>query len=172
MVSGSAPHSAAAGFKWSVALREAGLLLLGALAVTAVSWLLRSDGLPLTADPVVYELELPAPVIGIQEALARYDEGEYLFVDTRTRTGEDFETIPGAFLIQESTFDDDLLRYFDFMTPTDHFILFGDGDLLQIASIATRFLDRGYPHLLILKGGLSAWRRAGGEISQRKGDQP
>jgi rhodanese-related sulfurtransferase len=171
MITGISTHSAGAEGKWSAALREAGLLLLIALAATAASWMLRSDGLPLTADPVAYELELPAPLTEIGEALARYEEGDFLFVDTRPRTGEDFDTIPGAFLIQESSFDDDLLSYFDFMTPEDHLILFGDGDLLQVSSIATRLLDRGYPNLLILKGGLSAWRGAGGEISQRKGDR-
>lgn len=165
-------HAAVAEFKWSASLKEAGLLLVIALAATALSWLLRSDGLTLAADPVVYELELPVPLVEIEEALIHYDEGDYLFVDTRPRTGGDFETIPGAFFIQEGSFDDDLLRYFDFMTSADHFILFGDGDLLPTSSTATRLLDRGYPNLVILKGGLSAWRRAGGEISQRKGDRP
>jgi rhodanese-related sulfurtransferase len=155
-------------FTWSASLREAGLLLLIALVATAGSWFLRGDRLPLTADPVVYELEIEAPLMEISEALARYDEGDYLFVDARTRTGEDFQTIPGAFLIQESSFSDDLLRYFDFMTPEDNLIIFGDGNLLQVSNTATLLKDRGYPNLFILKGGLTAWRRAGGEIAERK----
>lgn len=160
----------AAKFTWSASLREAGLVLLFAMVVTGVSWLVRSDGLPLTADPVVYELELAAPLTSVEEALALYEEGDYFFVDTRPRTGADYQTIPGAFLIQESGFDDDLLEYFEFMTPEDHFILFGDGNLFQVSNIATRMMDRGYLNLLILKGGLAAWRQAGGEISQRSGD--
>lgn len=158
-----------ADFKWPATLREAGLVLAFALVVTAITWLVRSDGLPLVADPVTYELELAAPLTGIEEALALYDEGDYFFVDTRSRTGEDFQTIPGAFLIQEGSFDDDLLEYFDIMTPEDHFILFGDGNLSQVSNIATRMKDRGYPNLFILKGGLAAWRTAGGEISHRTG---
>ena len=163
------PPVAQTDFKWSATLREAGLVLVIALVITAISWFVRSDGLPLVADPVSYELELAAPLAGIQEALAWYDEGDYFFVDTRSRTGEDYQTIPGAFLIQESSFDDDILAYFDFMTPEDHFILFGDGNLFQVSNIATRMKDRGYLNLFILKGGLSAWRHAGGEISQRTG---
>jgi rhodanese-related sulfurtransferase len=157
--------------RWSASLREAGLLLAFALLATAVSWLLRSDPLPLAADPVVYELELDAPLATIAEALVLYDEGDFIFVDTRPRTEGEFQTIPGAFFIRESTFDDDLLEHFDFMTPEDHFILFGDGDLFPVSNIAARLKDRGYPNLFILKGGLAAWRKAGGEISHRSGEE-
>lgn len=156
--------------KWSVSFREAGLLLLLALLTTGLSWMLRSDGLPLRADPMVYELELAAPLIATDEALAHYDEGEFFFVDTRPRTGGAFETIPGAFFIGETSFNDDLLEYFDFMTTADHFILFGDGDLSPVSNIAGRMMDRGYENLFILKGGLGAWSSAGGDISQRTGD--
>ena len=50
------------------------------------------------------------------------------------------------------------------MTPEDHLVLFGDGDLLPVSNIAARLMDRGYPNLLILKGGLAAWRQG------RRGD--
>ena len=146
-------------------------MLLFALAATAVSWLLRSDSLPFLADPVGYEVELAAPLTGIEEALVLYDEGEYLFVDTRPRTDGKFQTIPGAFFIHEASFDDDLLEYFDFMTPDDHFILFGDGDLFQVSNVAARMKNRGYHNLFILRGGLAAWLRAGGEMSHRTGGE-
>lgn len=146
--------------------------MLVAVVATSVSWILRSDGLPFTADPTGYELELAAPLTGIDEALALYEEGDYFFVDTRPGVEGDFQTIPGAFFIRAESFDDDILANFDFMTPEDHFILFGDGDLLPVSTIASRMMDRGYPNLLILKGGLAAWRKAGGDISQRTGGQP
>jgi len=171
MRSGTSTASALAGFKWSASIREAYLLLLVALFVTAVSWVLRSDGLSLATDPVEYELELAAPLIVTGEALALYDEGEYLFVDTRPGTDGKFQTIPGAFFIREASFDDDLLEYFDFMTPEDHFILFGDGDLFMVSDIAARMKNRGYQNLFILKGGLAAWRGASGEISHRTGSE-
>lgn len=171
MRKGNPVQSALAGFQWAVSVREAGLLLLLTVALTSVSWLLRDDGLPFAADPVGYELELAAPLTSTEEALALYDEGDYLFVDTRTATDGDFQTIPGAFFIREATFDDDLLEYFDFMTTEDHFILFGDGDLFPVSNIAARMKDRGYQDLLILKGGLEAWLRAGGEISKRNGGE-
>lgn len=167
------PSSPAATGHWRPAsLREAGLLLLISLLVTGVSWFLRSDGLPLTADPAGYELELAAPLVRIDQALALYEEGEYLFVDARSFVEVEFQTIPGAFFIRQDTFDDDLLGYFDFMGPEDHFILFGDGNLLPISNIAARMMERGYENVFILKGGLEAWRAAGGEISHRTGDEP
>ncbi len=168
---GNTARSALAEFKWSVSLREAGLLLLFAVVVTTVSWYMRDDGLPLAADPVGYDLELAAPLTSTEKALALYDEGEYLFVDTRPENNGDFQTIPGAFFIREASFDDDLLEYFDFMTTEDHFILFGDGELFPVSNIAARMKDRGYQDLFILKGGLDAWLRAGGEISRRNGGE-
>ncbi len=103
-------QSALAEFNWSVSFREAGVLLLVTAVVTSVSWIMRDDGLPFAADPVGYELELAAPLTSTEEALVLYDEGDYLFVDTRTATNGDFQTIPGAFFIREATFDDDLLE--------------------------------------------------------------
>ena len=161
----------AAVFHWSVSLREAGLLLLVAVAATAVSWFLRPDGLTLLADPVTYELELAAPLIGTDDALVLYDEGIHLFIDTRVQPEGAFETVPGAFFIREASFDDDLLEYFEFMTTDDYLILFGDGDLFPVSNLAARLKERGYTNLLILKGGLGAWKNAGGEISQRNGGE-
>lgn len=169
MRTGTPTPSQAASFQWSASFKEAGALLLVSVVVMTVSWLLRSDGLSLNADPTGYELELAAPLTGIEEALALYEEGDYFFVDTREAVAGDFQTIPGAFFIRAASFNDDILEYFDLMTPEDHFILFGDGDLLPVSTIASRMIDRGYPNLTILKGGLAAWRRAGGEISQRTG---
>jgi len=171
MSTGTQTPAPAESFRWSVSLKEAGLLLLVALVAMTASWILRSDGLPWKVDPTGYELELAAPLTGIDEALALYEEGDYFFVDTRGAVAGDFETIPGAFFIRADSFDDDILAYFDIMTPEDHFILFGDGDLLPVSTIAARMQERGYPNLFILKGGLAAWRRAGGEISQRTGGQ-
>jgi len=85
-----------------VSLREAGLLMLIAFLATGVSWFLRSDGLSLTADPIGYELELAAPLIQVDPALALYDEGDYLFVDARPSLTDEFQTIPGAFFISVS----------------------------------------------------------------------
>lgn len=158
-----------AGFSWSASIKEAGLLLLIAVAATALSWYLHPGGLPWQADPVAYELELAAPLLGTDEALLLYDQGIHLFIDTRVHGEGEFETVPGAFFIREATFDDDLLEYFDFMTPEDYLILFGDGDLFPVSNLAARLEARGYPNLLILKGGLGAWKKAGGEISQRTG---
>lgn len=158
-------------FSWSASFREAGLLLLVAVILTAASWSLRPEKLPLQADPLTYELELAAPLIDPSDALLLYDEGIHLFIDSRPRPAGAFDTVPGAIFISEENFDDDLLEYFDFMTPEDYLILFGDGDLFSVSNLAVRFQERGYENLLILKGGLGAWRKAGGEISHRTGGE-
>lgn len=148
---------------WPASLREAGILLLVSLLAAGIWWARSADRLPLQAEPAVYELELAAPLVEVAEARILYDEGVHLFVDTRALNSG--ETIPGSLLIREATFDDDLLANFDFMLPEDALILFGDGDLSRTSNIAGRLQQRGFENLLILSGGLAAWKKAGGEIS-------
>jgi len=146
-------------------LREAAFLLLLAILATAATWAVRSDKISLIADARVYELELPAPLVDTATALELFEEGAHLFIDTRDIEPGRVKTIPGALPIRGTTFDDDLLDLFDFLMPEDPLVLFGNGDLLATANIATRLLGRGYSELLILDGGLQAWEKAGGEIS-------
>lgn len=154
--------------QWRLAsLKEAGLLLIASILVTATSWALRSDGLSWQAEPAVYELELAAPLVDIGEALALYEAGEHLFIDTRSEGVEATGVIPGAFFIREQSFDDDLYDLFDILLPEDPLILYGDGNLSAVSNLATLLIDRGYANLLILQGGITAWEAAGGDVSER-----
>lgn len=148
---------------WSATLKEAGLVLLVAVLASGGWWARSTDRLPWVTDPTVYELELAAPLLVVEDALTFYDEGVHLFVDTRAETGG--ETIPGSLFVREDTFDDDLYDNFDFMFPEDELILFGNGNLSRTSNIAARLQGRGYENLVILKGGLSAWKSAGGDTS-------
>jgi len=162
-IKSASPQSSIVQAKWSVSLREAGLLLVLSILAATGWWLRSADRLPLQADPAVYELELAAPLLTVAEAQGMYDEGAHLFVDTRAETGG--ETIPGSFFIREATFDDDLVANFDFMYPEDELILFGNGNLTRTSNVAARLIGRGYENVIILKGGLSAWKNAGGDTS-------
>lgn len=150
----------------SASMKEAGLLLLLAALVTGLSWWLRADSLPLTADPTVYELELAAPVVEIGDAIPLFDEGVHIFVDTRPGDPQGRETIAGSFVIREASFDDDLLAYFDDLYPEDPIILFGRGDLVGTNNIAGRLLARDFSDVQILRGGLHGWQSAGGDVGQ------
>jgi rhodanese-related sulfurtransferase len=141
------------------------ILVLAAAAVTAVTWYFRADPLPLRADPSYYELELAAPLVDPAGALLLFDEGNHLFVDTRPDAAT---TIPGAFRVREATFDDDLLANFDFLTPNDPLVVFGDGSLAAASNVAGRLKERGYADVVILAGGLEAWRRQGGPLVTRE----
>ena len=154
------------------AFREAALLLVLSCVILAASWALRSDRLPLVADARTYELELAAPLVDPEAAILLYDEGVHLFIDTRAVEPGTVATIPGALPIRAETFDDDLLDLFDFLRPEDPLVLFGDGDLLSVSTIASRLADKGYTDLQILDGGVGAWRRAGGEVREADGGTP
>jgi hypothetical protein len=146
-------------------LIEAAGLLAVTLLLVGISWALRPDSLPLKADPTTYEMELSAPLVEVDEALRLFDEGDYLFIDTRRDAAEAAETISGAFIIREKTFDDDLLALMDDLFPEDPLILFGNGELSGVSNITSRLQSRGYENILILRVGVKDWIKAGGMVS-------
>lgn len=153
----------------SAAWRQAILLLVAGVLLTAGRWAFVGERLPLRADPQDYELELAAPLVDVAEARRLYDEGVHLFIDTRAGGPGAEDTVPGAFVIRADFFDDDLLALLDIVVPEDRFILFGDGSLALANNVAARMIQRGYPDVRLLKGGLIAWRAAGGPLSERRG---
>ncbi len=148
-------------------LREAGLLLLATLVLTALSWGLRPPRLPLRADTSLYELDLDFPVVTAVEAIDFYASNSHLFVDTRARAA-DGRRIPGAIDIRQATFEEDLREVFDFLTPEDPLLLIGDGNLLLTSAIAERLREKGYVDVTLMRGGLESWTAAGGETAEAR----
>jgi len=146
-------------------LIEAAGLLIVTIVVVALTWVLRTDSLSLRADPTTYEMELSAPLVDVAAALRLFDEGDYLFIDTRGNAAEAEATISGAFIIREATFDDDLLALMDDIYPEDPMVLFGNGELSAVSNITNRLQSRGYENILILRTGLKGWEKAGGMVS-------
>ena len=149
----------------TLSLRQAVLLLLLVIALTGGIWLLRSERLPLRAELAFYELDLSVPMVTAPAAVALYEEGAHLFVDTRRVEIDNVTHIPGAFSVRQESFDEDLYASMDFLLPEDPVILYGDGNLQAIDAIAARLLDRGFIDLAIMNGGLASWRQAGGPLS-------
>jgi rhodanese-related sulfurtransferase len=157
--------------RWEQASRQAWRLIVLSVAAGLVLWALRPDRLPILADPDVYALDLPVPLISLQEARALYEEGRHLFVDTRPGDPDRRAAIPGSFAIAAATFADDLAAVMDFIYPEDLLILYGEATPLPVATVAVRFLERGYTDVRILQGGLRAWRQAGGPLSGEDRDE-
>jgi rhodanese-related sulfurtransferase len=143
-------------------LGEAGAVLLVAVAAAALLWIVRPDRLSLRADPQYYVSDLAAPLVTVAEARELYEAGSHAFVDTRP--GAAAGGIPGAFRVREDSFADDLYEQRDFLFPEDPLILYGDGNIQQVSAIAARLQERGFADVQILRGGLSAWRAAGGPV--------
>jgi len=152
----------------AAAVRQALLLLALSAVLAAGRWALVGERLPLKADAAAYELELAAPLIEVAQARRSYDEGVHLFIDTREAGPGVEDTVPGAFVIRPGSFDDDMRALLDIVVPEDQFILFGDGSLALANNVAARLIQRGYPNVELLKGGLGAWRAAGGPLSARQ----
>ena len=150
----------------AAALRQAGLLLGLSLSLAAISWALRAERLPLIASEGFYEQNLAAPVLSVPDALRLYEAGTHLFVDTRPVDLETVPHVPGAFPLRGDSLDVDLRRAGDFIYPGDPLVLYGAGDLLPTSATAARLQERGYANLQIMMGGLSAWREAGGPVSE------
>jgi len=150
---------------------EAGLVLAIALVAALASWLARTPRLPLAAERAVYEFELKQPLIAAAAALAHYEAGSHLFVDTRAGLAAGAPRIPGALILRPEQFDDDLAAIIDFIAPEDPIVLYGDR-LQAAAAVAGRLAERGYLELSLLDGGLGAWEAAGGPLSRgREGNR-
>jgi rhodanese-related sulfurtransferase len=145
--------------------RESGILLLAALLAATAAWALRTPRWPLRAQPVFYQQEWSAPLITADAALQLFHQGRHHFVDTRELELPQAAHIPGAFSIRPTSFADDLLAASDFIFPEDAIVLYGTGDLAPVSSVAARFQERGYADVVIMVGGLTAWRTAGGPVS-------
>lgn len=152
-------------FRLGQPLVQAGLLLLVAVLATGISWVVRGDSLSWQADITTYEMELSAPLVEVAEAMRLFDEGDYLFIDTRNQAADAAITISGAFIIREKSFDDDLLALMDDLYPEDPIVLFGNGELSAVSNITNRLQSRGYDNLLILRVGVKGWEKAGGMVS-------
>jgi rhodanese-related sulfurtransferase len=176
------PRTATAGARsrraWP-AWRESAALLACATALAAAVWLVRQPRLPLRADEAVYAQELGYPLIDPAAAVALYRDNLALIVDTRAAGGDvaaggaaaaGGARVPGALVIREATFDDDLLALHDFLTPEDKLVLHGDGNLQVLAAVAARLARRGYTNLVLMRGDLAAWRAAGGPLREADGD--
>ncbi|MBU8869326.1 MAG: rhodanese-like domain-containing protein [Gemmatimonadales bacterium] len=150
---------------WPVSIREAAIVVLITIAAATVTWVSRDNRLPLIADRDFYELELSAPLVDIPGAIALFNEGNYLFIDTRSSLTLEDDTIPGAFTIRALSLNDDLYELADTVYPEDPVILFGNGDLSGVAHVADLLLARGFEDILIMRGDLASWRNQGGETS-------
>ncbi len=151
-------------FPPSSAWRETLMLLGIAVILAAASWLVRTPRLPLQADLELYQLELGVPVITAAQAVPLYEAGIHVFVDTRDDAFSR-ETIPGCFVIRQSTFDADLREVFDFLAQDDPLILYGDGNLVLVSPVLERLKERGYTELQVMRGDPDSFRAAGGELS-------
>ena len=156
----------------AAAVRQALWLLALSVVLAAGRWAFVGERLPLKADAAGYELELAAPLVEVARARRSYDEGVHLFIDTREAGPGVEDTVPGAFVIRPGSFDDDMLALLDIIVPEDRLILFGDGSLALANNVAARLIARGYANVEILKGGLGAWRDAGGPLSPRREAEP
>jgi rhodanese-related sulfurtransferase len=150
-------------------LAEAGGLLLVAALLAAGAWALRTPRLSLQATAAFYEVKLAAPAIGVDQALQFYAEDSCLFIDIRPDSDQALGCIPGALPVRTDTFADDLYALSDFLYPQDKLVLYGTDDLPAVSEVAARFIDRGYENITIMRGGIAAWRRAGGALSTGRG---
>lgn len=163
--SGATAHAAPSPLR--AAARQALLLLALSAALAAARWAAWPPRLPLVADAADYELDLSAPLVDVETARHHYDAGLHLFIDTREAGPEAADAVPGAFTVRPGSFDDDMLALLDIIVPEDRLVLYGDGNLAQANNVAARLVQRGYANVELLKGGLAAWRAAGGPVSAR-----
>jgi len=142
--------------------KELVMLLLISLAVSMLAWAVNPDRLPLNADISVYELEINFNLVNAVDAVQMLNDNAVILLDVRS--GDTSLKLPGAFPVRQESFDNDFRDLFEFILPEDKLLLVGNGDLMSVSAIAERISERGYKNLVLMRGDISAWQHAGGEV--------
>jgi rhodanese-related sulfurtransferase len=146
---------------------RAALLLLSALLIAAIfnaanplgiRWTPTSDGR--VGIPRVYESRLPQ--ITVEQALALFESGETLFVDSRDRKDYEKDHIPGAINLPQRIWVE-VWPEMQSQVPRDRtLVLYCYGGHCGLSTRqAKRLLAEGYENFLILDRGWDGWTEAG-----------
>ena len=140
------------------AIRQAGFLvfLTTAAALATHAWHPRAPALYLIQEP------LRDDEVSMQVIQERW-EGDVLWIDARIQEQFDAEHIPGALLLNEQGFDQQLFNYLDTLQAnTKPVIVYCNAAKCDASRHVLERLKQTLPieHAFVLKGGWQAWQQA------------
>lgn len=140
------------------AIRQALVLLLlgGAAAWATHQWHPRAPALYLVEEP------LRDDEVSMQAIQERW-KGEVLWIDARVQERYDADHVPGALLLNEQHFDEQLFNYLDTLqTNSKPIVLYCDAAKCEASRHVLERLKQTLPieNAYILKGGWNAWKAA------------
>lgn len=133
------------------------MLLTAALALATYAWHPRAPALYLMQEP------LRDDEVSMQAIQERW-KGDVLWIDARIQEQFDAEHIPGALLLNEQGFDQQLFHYLDTLqTNTRPIVIYCSAAKCEASRKVLERLKQTLPieHAFILKGGWKAWQAAG-----------
>jgi rhodanese-related sulfurtransferase len=106
------------------------------------------------------------PRISLDQAHALFEEGGYLFIDTRPKEYFDAGHILGAFHLSTKEFGEpEGTEVISMLRPEDHFVLYCDGGECDASeNVAARLESVGIAHFHIMTASFEEWKKAGYDI--------
>ncbi len=160
--------------KFDQVLRQALWLLFLALVMALIYNFLNPKGIPLVGAwtpkilkqgvvaPPSYDESIDAAVVNLSEAMAAFNSGQAIFLDSRKK--EDFEAghIKGAQRCFLEEFDIEFPLVKDKLPKEALIITYCDGDECELSLFLARNLkNEGYSNVKIFFGGWQEWTQAG-----------
>jgi rhodanese-related sulfurtransferase len=148
------------------ALKQGGLIVLIALAISLAVNHFRSNGLPLVPGPSSKAANgsqsSDEPLVTLEEARALFDAHGAVFIDARPEQDYRAGHIQGALNLPANSFDQALPSLQTRISPDAFLIAYCDGEHCSLShEVAAQLAANGFSHVAVLVNGWTLWRNAG-----------
>jgi rhodanese-related sulfurtransferase len=140
---------------------EAVFIILAAIFIALVVNALRPAGIDIFVDrntPAVQDVDSPARILGVDDAIKKHNENIGIFVDARSPDEFAAGHIPGAVSLPDSFFDDMIETFIVKIDPQSDIITYCSSiDCHQAQDLAEKLCFAGFENVFYFAGGLSLW---------------
>jgi rhodanese-related sulfurtransferase len=142
------------------AVRQAVMISVVVVVVGLVFNAVRRDGIPLIADPETFRIQTDAEFLGVDDAYGLFEEGKAVFVDARDARIFSIERIEGAVSVPPEGLGIDDIGWLSSL-DSDIICYATEESQRQAGVVADKLIEMGAEMVLVLHGGIEAWKAAG-----------
>ncbi|RLI51433.1 MAG: hypothetical protein DRP09_19315 [Candidatus Thorarchaeota archaeon] len=149
--------------KLNTALKQAALILILATLIALTTNEFREAKLPIFSSnsEETLELKVDCPLLTLEEAIKKYQEGKSIFIDARPKQEYNKEHIKGAINISLENLTD-ILSLKENITLDTEIIIYSASakDELSINLLAMTLKDIGFHNIKLFLPGFSEWKKS------------
>ncbi|MDR3556071.1 MAG: rhodanese-like domain-containing protein [Syntrophobacteraceae bacterium] len=156
------------------ALKQGGLIVLIALAISLSVNFIRSGGLPLLPSPSSKAAangsrSSDEPLVTMEEARALFLAHGAVFIDARPEQDYRSGHIQGALNLPANSFDRALPSLQTRISPDAFLIAYCDGEHCSLSrEVAAQLVANGFSHVAVFLNGWTLWRNAGLPVAKTR----